>query len=81
MNIVIPDKAIFTTAFKPDLLNGIVVLQAQTPVATISADGLDISSGNKEITAIPFYSWANRGKGQMQVWMPRKITDVRLFSK
>ena len=34
----------------------------------------------KIITAIPYYSWANRGEGQMQVWIPRKITDVRLSS-
>ena len=26
-------------------------------------------------------SWANRGKGQMQVWVPRKITNVSLSSK
>lgn len=80
MNIVIPDNIMFTAEFKPDLLNGIVVLQAEAPIATVSADGLNISIVNKKITAIPFYSWANRGEGQMQVWVPRKITSVRLLS-
>ena len=80
MNIVIPDKAIFKTEFKSDLLNGIVVIQTQAPIATISADGSTLSSVNKTVTAIPFYSWANRGKGQMQVWMPKKITDIRLLT-
>lgn len=80
MNILIPDNITFNAEFKPDLLNGIVVLQAEAPVATVSDDGLNISSAKRRITAIPFYSWANRGKGQMQVWVPKKITDIRLFS-
>jgi len=80
MNIAIPDNISFTAEFKSDLLNGLVVLQAEAPVATISADGLNVISAKKKITAIPFYSWANRGKGQMQVWVPRKISDVRLFT-
>jgi len=80
MNIVLPDKATFKTEFKSELLNGIVVIQAQAPIATISTDGSTLSSVNKTVTAIPFYSWANRGKGQMQVWVPRTITDVRLLS-
>lgn len=80
MNIVIPDHISFTTEFKQDLLNGIVVLQAEAPVATVSADGLNISSVKRKITAIPFYAWANRGKGEMQVWMPQKMTGVKLLS-
>lgn len=80
MNFVIPDKAIFKAEFKSDLLNGIVEIQTQAPVAKVSADGFTISSINRKITAIPFYSWANRGKGQMQIWVPRKITEVRVLS-
>ena len=81
MNILIPDNVTFTAEFKPELLNGIVVLQANAPVATISDDNLNISSVIRKITAIPFFSWANRGEGQMQVWMPRMIKDIRLSSQ
>lgn len=80
MNILIPDDITFKAEFKPDFLNGIVVLQADTPVAVVSADGRNVSTEINKVTAIPYYSWANRGKGQMQVWMPKKITDVRLLS-
>lgn len=80
MNIVIPDKAVFKTEFKSDLLNGIVVIQTQATIAKISADGASVGTVNQTVTAIPFYSWANRGTGQMQVWIPEKITDVRLLS-
>ena len=81
MDIVLPDKAIFKTAFDATLLNGIVSIQTQAPVAKISAGGLTVNSVNRKITAIPYYTWANRGKGQMQVWVPRKITNVSLSSK
>jgi uncharacterized protein len=80
MNIVIPDNISFTSEFKPQLLNGVVVLQTEAPVATVSADGLNVNSAKKKITAIPYFSWANRGKGQMQVWIPRKISDVRVIT-
>jgi DUF1680 family protein len=81
MNLVIPDNITFTAGFKPDLLNGVVVLQAEAPVATVSDDGINISSVSRKITAIPYYSWANRGEGQMQVWIPRKIKDVKILSE
>jgi DUF1680 family protein len=77
-NFVIPDNISFTTEFKPDLLNGIIVLHAEAHVATVLDDGINITTVKRTITAIPYYSWANRGEGQMQVWVPRKITDVRL---
>ena len=80
MNIVIPDQAVFKTEFKSELLNGIVVIQTQATIAKISADGASVGTVNQTVTAIPYYSWANRGTGQMQVWIPGKITDVRLLS-
>jgi len=80
MNIIIPDNVSFASEFKPDLLNGVVILKAQAPVATVSSDGSEINTEIKGITAIPYYSWANRGKGQMQVWVPRKATHIRVFT-
>jgi DUF1680 family protein len=80
MNIVIPDQAVFKTEFKSELLNGIVVIETQATIAKISADGASVGTVNQKVTAIPYYSWANRGNGQMQVWIPGKITDVRLLS-
>jgi DUF1680 family protein len=81
MNIVIPDNAAFKAEFKPDMLNGIVAISSNTPVVTVSENGLSVKPIIKNVVAIPFFSWANRGEGQMQIWMPRKITDVRLLSE
>jgi DUF1680 family protein len=58
-NITIPAKTNFNANFAPGLLNGVMVLTNQ-------------STQKPFITAIPYYSWANRGKGEMQVWFPEK---------
>jgi len=81
MNIIIPDNTSFTAEFKPDLLSGVVEVSLDAIVVNISDNGLSATSIKKRVSAIPFFSWANRGEGQMQVWMPRKITDVRLLSE
>jgi DUF1680 family protein len=81
MNIVIPDNTSFTAEFKPDLLGGVVELSSDAIVVNISGNGLSATTEKKKVSAIPFFSWANRGEGQMQVWMPRKIADIRLLSE
>ncbi len=78
MNIIIPDNVKFNAEFKPGLLNGVVVLSGTAPVVSVSSDGLNVSTENKPVMAIPYYSWANRGPGPMQVWMPRKAQDIKI---
>lgn len=63
-DIVIPSNAQFSTTFKPELLHGINVIQTNVWKNT--------STGEKTLqpfTGIPYYSWANRGKGEMSVWL------------
>ena len=33
----------------------------------VMADGSE-----KQVKAVPYYSWANRGRGEMMVWMKTK---------
>ncbi|HVE60868.1 MAG TPA: beta-L-arabinofuranosidase domain-containing protein [Chitinophagaceae bacterium] len=80
LNIILPDKQTFTTEYKPELLGGVVVINTEAQVITPSDNGTTVQTVNKKITAIPYYSWANRGKGQMQVWLPGKITDIKIIS-
>ena len=53
MNIVIPDNVNFTAEFNSGLLNGVVALQAEAPVATISADGVNVSTVMKKVYGYP----------------------------
>ena len=58
-----------------------MIINSKVPVVNVSPDGESITNSTKEITAIPYYAWANRGQGEMQIWIPRKIKDLRLLSK
>jgi DUF1680 family protein len=55
----------------------VVALTANVPIFTISTDGLSARTIVSQITAIPYYSWCNRGSNQMQVWLPTRIIDVK----
>jgi uncharacterized protein len=77
-NFIVPENTTYTSQFDAGLLNGVVKIQANVPAVTIGADGLSIQSHTKTITAIPYYSWCNRGSNPMQVWFPRKIKDIKL---
>ena len=68
----------FAAAFRSDLLEGVTTIQFQAPTVQVGSDGLSVTTERKTITAIPYYSWANRGQHAMQVWLPRKIKDIKL---
>jgi DUF1680 family protein len=77
-NFIVPERTQYKSQFNSGLLNGVVTIQAKVPAVSISADGLSINTQTKTITAIPYYSWCNRGSNPMQVWFPRKIKDIKL---
>jgi len=78
-NILMPANTVFSTVFKPDLLNGIMVINAEVPAVVISNNS--VATVKQSFTAIPYYSWANRGKGEMMVWFPEQIKDIDLIAK
>ncbi len=79
-NIILPGNAVFTTEFKPELLNGVIVLKSDVPAIVINS-GENIATVKQPFMAIPYYSWANRGKGEMTVWFPTQVTDIEVLSK
>lgn len=74
---IIPNKVTFNSSFEKNLLNGVVVLKAEVPFLKVAADGKSIDTTQGEITAIPYYSWANRGLSEMNVWLPTQIESIR----
>lgn len=79
-NLLLPESSSLTATFKPDLLQGVTVLQGELP-AVIIENGNSISTRKQPFTAIPYYSWANRGQGEMTVWFPSTVKDITLISK
>ncbi|MGE5813874.1 MAG: glycoside hydrolase family 127 protein [Acidobacteriota bacterium] len=55
LDIVLPLEVPLKSEFRKDLLNGLEVVTAQ--------------AGSRTVTAIPYFAWANRAKGEMAVWI------------
>jgi DUF1680 family protein len=77
-NVILPDNASFETSFQQNLLEGVQVIQFTAPTVQIKSDGQSVTTENKKVTAIPYYAWCNRGQNPMQVWLPRKIKDLKV---
>ncbi|MBP9872875.1 MAG: glycoside hydrolase family 127 protein [Haliscomenobacter sp.] len=77
-NLILPDDAPITAGFRPDLLGGVTALSFTAPTVEVAPDGLSVQTRTKTITAIPYFAWCNRGQNAMQVWLPRKIQEVKV---
>jgi hypothetical protein len=77
-DLILPDAAAFRTTYQKDLLEGVTTIQFQAPTVQISGDGQAVTTEVKTITAIPYYAWCNRGQNPMQVWLPKKIKDIKI---
>ncbi len=71
LNMVIPDEAAIAAQKRPDLLNGVVTLTGQAQVYRRTVAGEVVQDLTRKFTAIPYYAWAHRGRGQMTVWPAR----------
>jgi DUF1680 family protein len=68
--------------YNADLLNGVMtVLKAEVKSINVDEANQNVSTVTSTLTAIPYYSWANRGKGEMTVWFPEQVKYVDLLSK
>jgi uncharacterized protein len=75
-NLRLPDDVTLTREFRPALLNGVEVITGQAVSYVVDAQGA-VQSRRQPFTAIPYYAWANRGPGEMIVWIPREEAAVR----
>ncbi len=55
LDITLPDSAQFTAAHQKDLLGGVTTIAAKV--------------GARTIVGVPYFAWANRGRGDMAVWL------------
>ncbi|MEJ0107047.1 MAG: beta-L-arabinofuranosidase domain-containing protein [Bacteroidota bacterium] len=77
-NLIVPASTKFTTKEQRVLTEPVIALQGEALSAKPSTDGISIVMEKRTVTAIPYYTWANRGANEMQVWLPSKITDVKI---
>jgi DUF1680 family protein len=67
-NIVLPPTAALTSEFRPNLLNGVQVVRGRGFGLAYDAAG-NVTRTEQEVVAIPYATWANRGRGPMIVWL------------
>lgn len=67
LDFEISEKAKLTASFKPELLNGVTTIQGEVFVK----DSVSNKKLKHAFTAIPYYTWNNRGANAMNVWMLR----------
>jgi len=77
-NIIIPSDTKFETIDYKVMDEQVTALTAEVPVVIVGDDGFSIRTEKRKIIAIPYYTWANRGKNEMQVWLPTSIKDVKI---
>ena len=55
-DVRMPLDAAATHTFQAGLLNGV--------------EAITLKAGDRTVTAVPYYAWNNRGRGEMEVWIP-----------
>lgn len=78
LNIVLPKTAQVVTAQQQVLTENVVSLEADATVLSVMPGGENVQAVKKKIRAVPYYTWNNRGAGQMLVWLPQRILDIKI---
>ena len=71
LNLSLNKTNSYSTEFLPGLLNGVTVIKTMVN-SSLQVDKKKISEAKIPFTAIPYYAWANRGAGEMMVWIPQR---------
>jgi len=74
-NFLLADDSKLFTKFEGDLLNGVSTITGTINDYIYSEN--ELIKLPKDFKAIPYYSWAHRGKGEMTVWINRDEKYVK----
>ncbi|HSC27031.1 MAG TPA: beta-L-arabinofuranosidase domain-containing protein [Vicinamibacterales bacterium] len=77
LHIVVPDDARLESEFRAELLDGVSVITGRVRSVGRGVGG-SVRQQAHRLVAIPYYAWANRGMGEMQVWLPRRAVGARV---
>jgi hypothetical protein len=67
-NLLLAANQPLKAEWKPDLLKGVEVIEGKAVAYRYDAQH-QLQHSEQAFTAIPYYAWANRGSGQMEVWI------------
>jgi uncharacterized protein len=72
-DLLLPDSASLSGQFVPDLLGGVVVISGRAIRQARDAAG-QLAQIEEDFMSIPYYAWANRGPGEMIIWIRNRHT-------
>lgn len=76
LNLIFEREGEMSTVHRPELLNGVNTIGLQATAARRTLDG-EVEKGEaREYSLIPYYTWNNRGAGEMMVWLPYTVNSV-----
>lgn len=78
MALVLADDSEISAEARPDLLGEVTVLRGTARTAQRRLDGQVELSGSARFQAVPYYTWANRQRGAMTVWLARDPNVARV---
>jgi len=75
-HVRLPETSELKLSFNSELAGGVYTIEATGLTADVSSWSDDLYAANaslglkeKKLTFIPYYTWANRGEGEMMVWV------------
>ncbi|MDD4645717.1 MAG: glycoside hydrolase family 127 protein, partial [Bacteroidales bacterium] len=69
LDLILAEEPGFVYDFHPQLLDGVGMITGKGYSLKSNLDGT-VDKTPVDINAIPYYAWANRGRGEMTVWIP-----------
>jgi hypothetical protein len=68
LNVVLGEKADLSIKTRKEMLGGIRTISGNASGAYLGPDGKTVELRPQKFLAIPYYAWANRGAGEMNIW-------------
>ncbi len=78
--LILADNVELTSEFRKDMLSGIEVIKGKALMAKMEGDQ-PLAKADHELLMIPYYAWAHRGTGEMDVWLARNDEAIKAWLK
>ena len=84
-DLIVQPGASFQTEYRPELLNGVVVVRTQAQVRQSAEWDRTLYQPIQSVqtisaTFVPYGFWCNRGRGKMTVWVPTVQPPARILT-
>ncbi|MVM33451.1 glycoside hydrolase family 127 protein [Spirosoma sp. HMF4905] len=76
LDLIVPDNAPLQAEFSASSLGSIELITGDVQKVKRGLNN-EIETSPAKLTAIPYYAWANRGTGEMAVWLATKPTAAK----